>query len=273
MFDPAGAWHVEDVSRNGCELFDPDAGSRPAAPAASNITALHPLLATGPRALHRLSKGQALALPRQGALRLGPLPSDPLLHFVQLAQPASAELGPAARAGTAIAGSTRTATSATPSTANAELLLWCQPHPSAALSQWRFAGGSVSVGAADDAQVQIDQSHVSGQHLSLHCDPAGAWHVEDVSRNGSELFDPDTATRPAAPAASNVTALHPLLATGPRALQRLSKGQALALPRQGALRLGPLPSDPLLHFVQLASAAALPVQPAAPLRRATKIAV
>lgn len=153
------------------------------------------------------------------------------------AAPASA---PAARPGAATAA------------AGPELLIWAQPAAGGTLCQWRFAGCSVSVGAADDAMLRIDQPHVSGRHLELRPGPGGQWWVEDLSRNGTRLFDAAAGANPAE--------------------QPLPPRQAVVLPQQGALRLGPLPADPLLHFVLRNPDPPAPLPDAWPRRRSTQIA-
>ena len=124
-----------------------------------------------------------------------------------------------------------------------ELVLWGQlPNASGqpALQRWRFSSGPVQVGAADDAPLCVNHPHVSGMHLVLAQDAQGRWTVEDRSRNGSGLLD-----------VLAQDSEHPLPANLPQ-----------PLPAAGALRLGPLPDDPLLNFhlvlplVEAAAAAA-----------------
>ena len=121
-----------------------------------------------------------------------------------------------------------------------ELLLWGQV-PNAAgqpvLQRWRFASGPVPVGAADDAAVRVNHHHVSGEHLVLAQDAQGRWTVEDRSRNGSALLD-----------VLAHDSERPLAARLPQ-----------VLPPAGALRLGPLPDDPLLSFHQVLPVAEAPV--------------
>lgn len=126
------------------------------------------------------------------------------------------------------------------------LLLWAvlsgaQGEPR--LQRWRLdpAAGPAWVGASDTAQVRIDQRHISGEHLRLAPDAQGRWTVEDASRNGSNLFDPQASADE-----------QPLPARQPR-----------PLPAAGALRLGPLPGHPLLHFaLQASERAPVPAAPA-----------
>ena len=134
------------------------------------------------------------------------------------------------------------------------LLLWAQLPGQGGLQRWQFLAGPVNVGAADGANLCVDHHHVSGEHLAISQDAAGAWQVEDRSRNGSNLFDPSSAD-PERP---------------------LPTRQPQALPLVGALRLGPLPDDPLLHFQVLRPAAPQPAVPdvasAGPHRRVTQLA-
>ena len=108
-----------------------------------------------------------------------------------------------------------------------ELLLWAQLPGQRQLQRWSFKAGTVQIGAAEDATLCVNQHHVSGEHLQLTCDEHGHWQVMDRSRNGSNLLD----------ASADAAAETPLPTRVPR-----------PLPRAGALRLGPLPDDPLLHF-------------------------
>ena len=142
--------------------------------------------------------------------------------------------------------------------AGASLLLWAQLPGQSALQSWRFPAGPVAVGAADGAadgaSITVNHHHVSGEHLLLSQDASGHWQVEDRSRNGSSLFDAtlDTAERP------------------------LPTRQPQALPAAGALRLGPLPDDPLLSFQIIQPAVQRPAAAdsagAAPQRRVTQLA-
>ena len=138
--------------------------------------------------------------------------------------------------------------------AGAGLLLWAQLPGQAALQRWRFAAGPVAVGAAEGAAVAVNHHHVSGEHLLFSHDASGHWQVEDRSRNGSSLFDAtlDAAERP------------------------LPTRQPQALPAAGALRLGPLPDDPLLSFQICQPAVQRPAAAdsagAAPQRRVTQLA-
>ena len=134
------------------------------------------------------------------------------------------------------------------------LLLWAQLPGQGGLQRWQFVTGPVTVGAADGASLCVDHHHVSGEHLAISQDSTGAWQVEDRSRNGSNLFDPSSAV----------------------AERPLPTRQPQALPPAGALRLGPLPDDPLLHFQVLRPAAPQPAMPdaasASPHRRVTQLA-
>lgn len=142
--------------------------------------------------------------------------------------------------------------------AGARLLLWAQLPGQSALQRWRFPAGPVAVGAADGAAdgaaIAVNHHHVSGEHLLLSQDASGHWQVEDRSRNGSSLFDAtlDTAERP------------------------LPTRQPQPLPAAGALRLGPLPDDPLLSFQLIQPAVQRPAAAdsagAAPQRRVTQLA-
>ena len=124
-----------------------------------------------------------------------------------------------------------------------ELLLWAQLPGERQLRRWSFKAGSVRVGAAEDATLCVNQHHVSGDHLELTCDKQGRWQVTDRSRNGSNVLD-----------AAADGALEAPLPTGvPR-----------PLPLAGALRLGPLPDDPLLHFHITPAAPAQPAPAATP---------
>ena len=166
------------------------------------------------------------------------------------------ELGGGATAGPALAAAGRPAVPGAPQgqVAGASLLLWAQLPGQAGLQRWRFAAGPVAVGAADGAAVAVNHHHVSGEHLLFSHDAGGAWQVEDRSRNGSSLFDAtlDAAERP------------------------LPTRQPQPLPAAGALRLGPLPDDPLLSF-QIQQPALQPMAVAdsagaAPQRRVTQLA-
>ena len=137
----------------------------------------------------------------------------------------------------------------------ASLLLWAQLPGMATLQRWRFAAGPVVVGAAEGAALAVNHHHVSGEHLLLSQDAAGGWQVEDRSRNGASLFDAttlDAAERP------------------------LPTRQPQTLPAAGALRLGPLPDDPLLSFQIILPAVQRPAVPdgagLAPQRRVTQLA-
>ena len=138
--------------------------------------------------------------------------------------------------------------------AGASLLLWAQLPATAALQRWRFAAGPVAVGAADGAAVAVNHHHVSGEHLLITQDASGQWQVEDRSRNGSSLFDAtqDAAERP------------------------LPTRQPQPLPAAGALRLGPLPDDPLLSFQLILPAVLRPAvadsASTVPQRRVTQLA-
>ncbi len=141
------------------------------------------------------------------------------------------ELGASGAAGQPVAAAGRPAPAVVPGAtpppvAGASLLLWAQLPGQAGVQRWRFTAGPVAVGAADGAAVAVNHHHVSGQHLLLSQDASGQWQVEDRSRNGSGLFDAtqDAAERP------------------------LPTRQPQPLPAAGALRLGPLPDDPLLSF-------------------------
>ena len=166
------------------------------------------------------------------------------------------ELGAAASAGPALAAAGRPATPGAPQgqVAGASLLLWAQLPGQAGLQRWRFAAGPVAVGAADGAAVAVNHHHVSGEHLLLSQDASGQWQVEDRSRNGSSLFDAtlDEAERP------------------------LPTRQPQPLPAAGALRLGPLPDDPLLSFQIQQPALQRPAMAdstaAGPQRRVTQLA-
>ncbi len=142
---------------------------------------------------------------------------------------------------------------------SATLLLWAQLPGQAAVRRWRFTAGPLKIGAADDASLLVDHRHVSGDHLAFTVDAQGRWQVEDHSRNGSNLID---AT---APDGTDAASERPLPTRAPQ-----------PLPRAGALRLGPLPEDPLLHFHvvpaprTVAAAAQEGVPPAR--RRATELA-
>ena len=134
------------------------------------------------------------------------------------------------------------------------MLLWAQLPATAALQRWRFAAGPVAVGAADGAAVAVNHHHVSGEHLLITQDASGQWQVEDRSRNGSSLFDAtqDAAERP------------------------LPTRQPQPLPAAGALRLGPLPDDPLLSFQLILPAVLRPAvadsASTVPQRRVTQLA-
>ena len=173
------------------------------------------------------------------------------------------ELGACAAAGASVAAGGRPAAPVVPvatptQAAGASLLLWAQLPGQAGLQRWRFAAGPVAVGAADGAaagaSITVNHHHVSGEHLLLSQDASGHWQVEDRSRNGSSLFDAtlDTAERP------------------------LPTRQPQALPAAGALRLGPLPDDPLLSFQIIQPAVQRPAAAdsagAAPQRRVTQLA-
>lgn len=169
------------------------------------------------------------------------------------------ELGAAAAAGLPVAAAGRPAApgelQAQAQAAGASLLLWAQLPGQAALQRWRFPAGPVAVGAADGATVAVNHHHVSGEHLLLSQDPSGHWQVEDRSRNGSSLFD----------AALEPAAERPLPTRLPQ-----------PLPAAGALRLGPLPDDPLLNFQIIWPATQRPPAAdsagAAPQRRVTQLA-
>ena len=173
------------------------------------------------------------------------------------------ELGACAAAGASVAAGGRPAAPVVPGApptqaAGASLLLWAQLPGQAGLQRWRFAAGPVAVGAADGAaagaSITVNHHHVSGEHLLLSQDASGHWQVEDRSRNGSSLFDAtlDTAERP------------------------LPTRQPQPLPAAGALRLGPLPDDPLLSFQICQPAVQRPAAAdsagAAPQRRVTQLA-
>jgi len=144
------------------------------------------------------------------------------------------------------------------------LVLWAQWPGQTTPQSWRFEAAALAatpaapvlVGVNPDSGVPVaDLPYISGEHLRL-LPPAQAgdpWQVVDVSRNGSALFNPHS---PAGEAA-------------------LLHGQPQALPPSGALRLGPLPDSPLLHFVQPApvapAQAAAPVVPMRPKRRVTEM--
>ena len=169
------------------------------------------------------------------------------------------ELGAAAAAGLPVAAGGRPAApgalQAQAAGAGASLLLWAQLPGQAALQRWRFPAGPVAVGAADGAAIAVNHHHVSGEHLLLSQDASGHWQVEDLSRNGSSLFD---------------------AMLEPAAERPLPTRQPQPLPAAGALRLGPLPDDPLLSFQITLPATQRPPAAdnagAAPQRRVTQLA-
>ncbi|MEK8026771.1 FHA domain-containing protein [Pseudaquabacterium rugosum] len=136
-----------------------------------------------------------------------------------------------------------------------ELLLWGQVPGAAgtpAVRRWRLSNGPATVGAADEATVQANHRHVSGEHLVLALDEQGQWTVEDRSRNGSALLD----------------------ALAGDAEKPLPSRQPQRLPAAGWLRLGPLPDDPVLNFhLVLSPAAAAPATAGGSRRRVTQLAV
>ena len=157
------------------------------------------------------------------------------------------------------------------------LHLWAQWPGDSRLQRWRAEQGVVTVGAGEAATIRIEHRHVSGEHLVLSQNSSGQWLVEDRGRNGTNLFDASAAApgvsskNNAANTADNTTAN-----VSGDAEQPLPTRQPRLLPLAGALRLGPLPDDPLLHFQQ--SAPALPpamataAAPTANSRRVTQLA-
>ena len=165
---------------------------------------------------------------------------------------------------------------ATPPTAGVPantLHLWAQWPGESRLQRWRAEQGVVTVGAGEAATIRIEHRHVSGEHLVLSQNNSGQWLVEDRGRNGTNLFDASAAA-PVVSAKNN--AANTTANVSGDAEQPLPTRQPRLLPLAGALRLGPLPDDPLLHFQQ--SAPALPpamataAAPTANSRRVTQLA-